>query len=284
MKTKKYKITDEYVLKRLEDFPFWYHKIRLTDGVVTPGKEFDALWNNIRETRSFINYHDKRVLDIATWDGMWAFEAEDLDASLVVAIDCRYQSFRNFLFCREIKKSSVMPFFNISAYNLKERLDVYFQEDFITTIEGATADDVGMRAFDIVQHLGLLYHVRDPMLSLAQCRSVMKAGSLLLLETAIDVTGDEAYMRFNGVPPHHGRIYDDITTWWAPTAKCLYEMLRACLFEPLEHTCRQLRSDGEIGRLAIVSRAMSENELPEAYIKELLRTYRNPGLDLRIND
>lgn len=30
--------------------------------------------------------------------------------------------------------------------------------------------------YDIVQHLGLLYHVRDPLWTLSQCRSVVKTG------------------------------------------------------------------------------------------------------------
>ncbi|MEI9997909.1 MAG: hypothetical protein WDO13_01425 [Verrucomicrobiota bacterium] len=32
-----------------------------------------------------------------------------------------------------------------------------------------------------MQHFGLFYHLRDPMLSLAQTRSVMKDGGTLLL-------------------------------------------------------------------------------------------------------
>jgi hypothetical protein len=38
--------------------------------------------------------------------------------------------------------------------------------------------------FDIVQHLGVLYHLPNPMLSLAQCRSVPKESGSLLLEMA----------------------------------------------------------------------------------------------------
>ncbi|WP_353936474.1 DUF1698 domain-containing protein [uncultured Brevibacillus sp.] len=38
--------------------------------------------------------------------------------------------------------------------------------------------------FDIVQHTGLLYHVRDPLWTISQARSVVKTGGHLLIETA----------------------------------------------------------------------------------------------------
>jgi hypothetical protein len=75
--------------------------------------------------------------------------------------------------------------------------------------------------FDIIQHLGLLYHLRDPMLSLAQSRSVIRDGGTLLIETAFDISESPA-MQLNV----QNRIYDDHTTWWTPTLACLAGMLR----------------------------------------------------------
>ena len=78
---------------------------------------------------------------------MWAFEAERLGEKTVVATDCQYEAYKNFLVCKEVLESKVIPFYNISPYFLYDRLDVFFQESWV--------DKPYERLFDIVQHLGL---------------------------------------------------------------------------------------------------------------------------------
>jgi len=273
----------------LKTFRFWYHKIDLGDGVVTPGLDFESVWDNIRESRKHVDYRGKKVLDIASFDGMWAFEAERLGASIVVATDCYYETYRNLMFCKEALASGVIPYYNVSPYELYDRLDVFLQENW---------DDHKPyeRLFDIVQHLGLLYHVRDPLYTLSQARSVIKAGGMLLVETAVIVNEDASFMLFNGIPPEKQRIYDDITTWWAPTIPCLKEMLRASLFEPVEESVNIMSADhvsaqvkqlakryltGErfaVSRVCMAARAVDPAAVDKEYVRELARTYRNPGL------
>ena len=191
----------------------WYHSIDLGDGLVTPGLELNNVWDNIRKTRSHLDYKNKHVLDIASFDGMWSFEAERLGAGTVVATDSNFRAYPNFLFCRQILNSSVMPYYNISPYELSERLSVHFED----THDG---EQPYHNLFEIVQHLGVLYHLRDPLWSLSQTRSVMRKDGYLLLETGAILDDESSYMVFNGVPPTPGRIYDDITTWWAPSLLC----------------------------------------------------------------
>jgi len=102
----------------VQKFPFWYHKIDLGERVITPGYNFDPIWDMIRRTRKHIDYRDKKVLDLASFDGMWAFEAEKLAARLVVATDCYYETFKKFLFCKEVLGSDVIPYYNISPYDM----------------------------------------------------------------------------------------------------------------------------------------------------------------------
>lgn len=52
----------------------------------------------IRQSRGYIQYGGKRVLDIASFDGMWAFEAEELGVSIVITTDCYYTTFNKNLF------------------------------------------------------------------------------------------------------------------------------------------------------------------------------------------
>ena len=52
-------------------FPFWYHKIELPGGVVTPG------WAPLNADSYGIpaDMSGLRVLDVGAWDGYWTFEA-----------------------------------------------------------------------------------------------------------------------------------------------------------------------------------------------------------------
>ncbi|MDB2603307.1 DUF1698 domain-containing protein [Planktomarina temperata] len=279
----------EKVKKFIEERTYWYHKIDFGGGVVAPGFELDPIWDQIRSVVSQISYTDKSVLDIASFDGMFSFEAEKAGAKSVIATDCLYKSFTNFLFCREYFNSKVIPYYNVSPYNLVDRLDVVFQENY---------DGEPEKGFDIVQHFGLLYHLRDPMLSLSQARSVMKTNGKLIIETDFVMDDDESKMVFNGLP-NTARLRDNYSVWWAPTKKCLSEMLEASFFEVDESLTSEIffdvpgRDAGKIsgqsvdksshrhkvGRIVMVAKAMPIEKINEQLFTELKRTYRNPGMD-----
>ncbi|HEY6772258.1 MAG TPA: DUF1698 domain-containing protein [Solirubrobacterales bacterium] len=261
----------------------WYHSIDLGDGIVTPGgKEFEPVWANIREARRQVDYDGKTVLDLGSMEGMWAFEAEQLGAETVLATDCYYEEdgplgnpLERFLLCRAVLDSKVLPYYNVSPYRLSERLDLFLHERHP---DRPPAE----RRFDIVQHLGLLYHLRDPLLSLSQSRSVINLGGLLLIETAVVADDEASYMLFNGLPPDQ-RIYQSATTWWAPTIECLHEILLASLFRPLPDSMSVTEPYRErehmLQRAALVCEAVGEDAVPPGYYRELTRVYRNPGLE-----
>ncbi len=237
-------ISDTCLKKEIARRP-WYHRMDLGNGVVTPGLAWEAMWDNTRLVRSTMDYVNTSVLDLASWDGMFAFEAEALGAAVVVAVDCMnywqipwHHGMNNLLLVREALFSEVIPFWNIASANLRDRLDAMLYSH-------PRLKD----GFDIVQHLGLLYHLRDPLLSLAQARSVLRDSGTLLLETAIHSADTSCAMHFNA----GGKaIYDDFTTWWAPTSSCLREMLRASLFEIEEE--RVLSSGEGSGLLRRIAR------------------------------
>jgi len=285
----------EDIKQRVSEFPYWYHRIELAPGVVTPGFHLEPLWDHLRSVRDRVDYRDKVVLDIASFDGMFAFEAEKKGAKTVVAADCLYRSFSNFLFCKQVLNSRAVPYYNVSPYRLTERLDVYFDEQYV----GQEED----RRFDIVQHFGLLYHLRDPMLSLSQARSVLKTGGKLIIETDVVLNTSESFMLFNGLP-NAARVRDNYSVWWAPTRACLIEMLESTLFKVEEasyseflftppasdagrastaqrEALRRDKKSYDIGRGAVVATAIGPGDRNEKFEKELTRTFRNPGLDLR---
>ena len=287
--------TKEQIEKKLkEDFSYWYHRIDLGNGIVTPGFHYEPLWDNIRKVQQQLDYKRKIVLDIASFDGLWAFEAERLGAKTVVATDCLNRTFRNFLFCKEVLNSQCIPYYNVSPYCLFDRLDTFFQENYDN-------ERPYERMFDIVQHLGLFYHLRDPLFSLSQARSCIKSGGTLLIETNVIVDNDESFMLYNGIPFTY-RTSKNYTVWWVPTVNCLKEMLFASLFEPVDNSISIIDFDTplfdknkdiskgthttgteknyKIARLCMTAKAIETQKTDPEFLRELNRTFRNPGLDI----
>jgi len=287
------KFSKEEIQKQLkEDFTYWYHKINLGNGIITPGFNYDPLWDNIRSVREQLDYSNKYVLDIASFDGLWSFEAEQLGAEIVIATDCLYRSFRNFLFCKNVLNSNCIPYFNISPYNLFDRLDVYFQENY---------DDEKPydRLFDIVQHLGLLYHLRDPLLSLSQARTCIKTDGTLIIESNIVLDVEESFMVYNGIPFTY-RISKNFSVWWIPSITCLKEMLMATFFTPIEDSISIIdyhfplmdkdksidkrshkgiiEKQYKIGRVCMLAKASNPDNYDKEFYREMQRSFRNPGL------
>lgn len=237
----------EEITQKVAALKPWYHKIDLGDGIVTPGYNFDHVWEATRKVMNTQDYRDKRVLDIASWDGMWAFEAEHRGAKLVVSSDARIDGYRNLLFVRGILGSEVIPLCNVPVQELETRLNI-----------------IGLEPeFDIVQHYGLLYHLRDPMLSLAQTRKILSSDGVLILETAFIDDEESSYMAFSGLPGQHH--FYGISDTWAPTKLCLKEMLIRSFLEPApmsewesihQGTVKIHGNDVPIGRVNLIAKPM----------------------------
>lgn len=211
-------MTDEQIKAGATQWGKWYHAIELCPGFVTDSKMLPycpPVWENIRKGRSGLDYRGKWVLDIGTMNGMFAFEAEKLGASHVVAVDifqtvAHYDLYNQFLFARAALKSNVtyVPYGNV--HQLKE-------------VTRELLKNIGLEEFDIVQGLGLLYHTEGPLIALQQMRAMCKLGGNLLLESAVWTYGlDEPAMRFNS----DQFVYCDPTTFWAPNSSCLSAMLK----------------------------------------------------------
>lgn len=188
----------------------WYHDIEIVPGVRTEGwKGIAHVWQHIRGVREKIKpqYTGANVLDLGSRDGMWAFEAEELGAKNVVALELGVMNLLDrFLFARTHRNSRVIPCYGADA----ERVDEF---------TGQFSRELG--EFDIVQHFGLLYHLKNPIRSLESVRRVMKTGGTLILETA-GAEGQAPVMLSN----EGSQVYVDEWTYWAPTARCMTYMLK----------------------------------------------------------
>jgi tRNA (mo5U34)-methyltransferase len=86
-----------------------------------------------------------------------------------------------------------------------------------------TMDLAALGTFDVVLFLGVLYHLKHPLLGLERLRSV--TGELAVIETEA-VGGPGSYLEFYG-----GReLGDDPTNWWAPTEDALVALCRTAGF------------------------------------------------------
>ena len=201
----------------------WYHTIELAPGAITPG------WFDTRAVAPTLPWpaslEGKRCLDVATFDGFWAFEMERRGAAEVHAIDvleprrwdwpvtataetidaigARKEEGRGFDVAHAALGSKVQ-FRELSVYDL---------------------DPEEMGEFDLVYVGSLLIHLQNPVRALERIRSVCR-GQLLLVDN-IDISLSLLHPRramasFDG----EGRPW-----WWKANAPGLVRMVRAAGFE-----------------------------------------------------
>lgn len=188
----------------------WHHQIDLGNGLVTPGADRSA--KKLAALR-LPPLQGKTVLDVGAWDGYFSFASERLGASRVLATD-------SFAW-------GGAPWGSMESFNLaREVLGSRVEDRFIDVM------DLGPEAigtFDVVLFLGVLYHLRHPLLALERVASV--TGELLVIETLAD-------LMFTSRPAaafYPGAYMDaDDTNWWGPNAAALLAMLREVGFTRVE--------------------------------------------------
>src|SRR5256885_11922615 len=119
-----------------------YHSIQLPDGSILPGLQpIEHLRWRLGLFGLPEDLRGLRVLDIGAWDGWFSFECERRGAA-VVAVDC--VELDTFLEARQLLDSKV-EYLTLDVNELSARR---------------------LGRFDIVLFLGVLYHLRHPLLGL----------------------------------------------------------------------------------------------------------------------
>jgi tRNA (mo5U34)-methyltransferase len=176
----------------------WFHQIELPDGSVTPGRDRSA---EKLAALHLPNLRGKSVLDVGAWDGYFSFEAERRGASRVLATDAyvwqRPGGKDGFEFARGALGSTV--------------------EDMEIEVLDISPETVGR--FDVVLFLGVLYHMRHPLLALERMASVTK--ELLVVETLVDMT----FLRSPAAAFYPWELHGDETNWWGPNRAAVLGML-----------------------------------------------------------
>jgi tRNA (mo5U34)-methyltransferase len=222
--------------------PFWWHSIDLGDGIVTPGHKSAELLKIEWDQLQLGDLRGKTVLDIGSWDGYFAFTAERLGAARVVALDWYVWSMdlgRQQAYYRECleRGEKTQPFEEMPE--LWRPAELPGKKGFDTAkvaLESRVEDVVGdfmsidlaeLGTFDVTFFLGLLYHLRHPLLALERLAQVT-AGSAYLETAAIAVPGfaEASLCAFYETDELAG----DPSNWWGPTAPAVLGLCRAAGF------------------------------------------------------
>lgn len=205
--------------------PQWYHTLDLADGVTTPG------WFDLRGLHEAVRFPRElaglRCLDVATFDGFWAFSMEARGAGEVQAIDLLDEREWDWpagagpgTVTALARRKSAGAGFEIAREALGSRVQ---RRDL--SVYDLAPEAVG--TFDFVYIGSLLLHLRDPIRALEAVRSVCR-GRMLLVD-AIHLPNSLRRPRtpvatFDGI----GRPW-----WWKPNRAALVRMVRSAGFRPV---------------------------------------------------
>jgi len=180
----------------------WHQAFHLSDNVVTPGAN-DIEWL-LEQVGLAPELEGATLIDIGTTNGGGAFIAERRGAERVVAVDI-YGPDR----------------FGFDRLNAALGAGVDFVQGTIYQLPQILGDE----KFDEVLFLGVLYHLRHPLLALDALRRL--TGQHLYVETA--VWGDPSD------PPmaryfRRDELAGDSSNWFAPNLSCLVDWVESSGF------------------------------------------------------
>jgi tRNA (mo5U34)-methyltransferase len=222
-------LTHEQIRARVEALGPWFHNLDL-HGVKTAPTHFLGDYPSIK-WRSFAtalpaDLSGRSVLDIGCNGGFYSLEMKRRGAARVLGIDSETDYLAQARFAAELSG-----------------LDIEFRQHSVYDVA-----DLHER-FDIVLFMGVLYHLRHPLLALDLihehvAREVlvfqsMQRGSaeVELLEKDYKFQETEMFDR-PGFPKMHfieQRYADDPTNWWVPNRACVEAMLRSSGFAITSH-------------------------------------------------
>jgi tRNA (mo5U34)-methyltransferase len=213
-------VSDKQIRQRIASVAHWYHQIEIRPGITTPGINNSA--HTLRQLDLADRYDGLRVLDIGARDGYFSFELERRGAE-VVAIDYMDPAETGFPVARELLGSDV---------------------DFhVGNIYDLSPDRHG--TFDLVLFLGVMYHLRDPLLALDRIWDVCNPDATLILETQLldnaVLLGDGRFRTLAEVAPELSdaclmqfypgdSLNGDHSNYWAPNAACTGALLQTAGF------------------------------------------------------
>jgi len=222
-------------LREVAESDGWYHSIELADGVVTKGM-FDH--------RPYVDRYGlpdslegKRVLDVGTFEGFWAYELERRGGD-VTAVDVpRIQQLDWPPRDRPAEDGPRGDRFRLAADARGSDVEWVGR-----SIYEALPENMG-GTFDLVFCGSILIHLRDPALALERMAGLC-SGRLVLCE--------EYSKLLERIPRVRLAEFKSGThqTWWRPTTRTWIAMIHLAGFEEVRHHGRfnmRFRGEGRRG-------------------------------------
>ncbi|HEY0035261.1 MAG TPA: TIGR04290 family methyltransferase [Longimicrobium sp.] len=220
----------EELERKIRELGPWFHNLKLR-GVSTAPEHFLGDYPAVK-WQSFAHaipedLTGKTVLDVGCNAGFYSMEMKRRGASRVVGIDSEDLYLTQARFAAEIEGYTDIEFHNMSVYDVAK---------------------LGQK-FDFVIFMGVLYHLRHPLLALDLLYEHV-VGDLLLFQSmqrgAAEVEPVDPDYHFwqqdhfqrPGYPQMYfieHRYCGDPTNWWVPNAAGAEAMLRSAGFDILEH-------------------------------------------------
>ena len=213
--------TPDRVRQRAYELGPWFHNLSLMGVQTAPDHflgDFPALkWRNFAHTIP-ADLTGKTVLDIGCNGGFYSLEMKRRGAERVVAIDFDDDYLAQARFAADVEGLDI-EFRQLSVYDVAELRE----------------------RFDVVFFIGVLYHLRHPLLALDLIHEhvtrdllvfqSMQRGDPAVAEVAEDYPFSEtAVFEQPGYPMMHFIEHSyahDNTNWWAPNRACAAAMLRS---------------------------------------------------------
>jgi len=208
----------ETILRMIAEVPFWWHHIELGYGIVTPGH----WWNGRFDIQRLLlekldlpkDLRGKSVLDVGAWDGFFSFEVEKRGASRVLAIDNLYR----------MEKEKFLDT-GTKGFEIAKKILTSKVEYKVMDVCDLTPESVGK--FDITLFLGVIYHLKNPVLALENIASV--TDEMVIMEScSINKGGNIPLAEFVET-----EFQGDPTVWWIPNQACLEAMVRRVGFKKI---------------------------------------------------
>jgi tRNA (mo5U34)-methyltransferase len=236
-------LTAEDIRREADSLGPWFHNMNL-GGVWTAPGHFLGDYPGVK-FRGFAHVlpadlSGKTVLDIGCNGGFYSIEMKRRGAARVLGVDFDEDYLAQARFAARITGQDI-EFRQMSVYDLGQ---------------------LGER-FDLVIFMGVLYHLRHPLLALdiihdTVAKDLMLFQSLQRGSDTVDTVNEnydfweQDHFDRPGYPKMHfieHRYADDPTNWWAPNAACSAAMLRSAGFAILDHPesevflCRRVETE-----------------------------------------
>jgi tRNA (mo5U34)-methyltransferase len=228
------RMPQEEIRRRVESLGPWFHNLDI-EGVRTAPDHFLGDYPRVK-WRSFAeeipaDLTGRTVLDIGCNGGFYSIEMKRRGADYVLGIDFDETYLAQARFAADMANLDI-EFRKLSVYDVAL---------------------LGMR-FDLVLFMGVLYHLRHPLLALDLINDHV-VGDLMVFQSmqrgSAEVSALKANYSFSEYDLFDERDYpklhfvehryaDDPTNWWIPNAACAEAMLRSAGFEIIAHPEREV--------------------------------------------